>query len=265
MSTPDPLPDPVRDLPPLEPGKPAPPEYWPDLDALVTEDDAPVDNLLSEKQQRLLTEALYASWEGPEDGFLATANVGLFYQYDRPPLVPDGLLSLHTRPPQEDLGAKANRSYFVWIRGKPPEVVVEVVSNREGGEDTDKLATYARIGVTYYAIFDPFHCLGEELLRIYALHEGRYERQVGGWLQAVGLGLTLWEGEIEGVPGTWLRWCDAQGNALATGAERAEREQRRAEEEHRHAQQAEAQAQQERARAERLAARLREMGIDPDA
>ena len=31
------------------------------INELVTEDDTPVDNLLSEKQQRLLTEPLYSS------------------------------------------------------------------------------------------------------------------------------------------------------------------------------------------------------------
>ena len=34
---------------------------------LITEDDEPVDNLFSEKQQRLLTESLYTSWDGPGD------------------------------------------------------------------------------------------------------------------------------------------------------------------------------------------------------
>ena len=37
----------------------------PGVEHLVTEDDTPVDNLFSEKQQRLLTEPLYASWPGP--------------------------------------------------------------------------------------------------------------------------------------------------------------------------------------------------------
>ena len=48
---------------------------------IVTEDDEPVDNIFSEKQQRLLTETLYSSWEGPGDGrkFFAAANIGVFY------------------------------------------------------------------------------------------------------------------------------------------------------------------------------------------
>jgi hypothetical protein len=37
---------------------PLPPELWPEVEHLVTEDDTPVDNIFSEKQQRLLTESL---------------------------------------------------------------------------------------------------------------------------------------------------------------------------------------------------------------
>jgi hypothetical protein len=51
--------------------QPVPPEVLdpadiaPNIDHIVTEDDAPVDNIFSEKQQRLLTESLYSSWPGP--------------------------------------------------------------------------------------------------------------------------------------------------------------------------------------------------------
>jgi hypothetical protein len=37
----------------------------PCLDDVVTDDDTPVDNMFSEKQQRLLTEPLYSSWQLP--------------------------------------------------------------------------------------------------------------------------------------------------------------------------------------------------------
>ncbi|MCY6488699.1 hypothetical protein [Leptolyngbya sp. GGD] len=43
----------------------------------VSEDDTPVDNLQSEKQQRLLVEPLYSAKPIPSP-FLAAANVGLF-------------------------------------------------------------------------------------------------------------------------------------------------------------------------------------------
>ena len=85
------------------------------VENLVTEDDVPVDNVFSEKQQRLLTEPLFSSWSGPGEQrpFVAMANVGLFYALRRPPLVPDVLLSLGVKMPA-DIHLKHNRSYFVW-------------------------------------------------------------------------------------------------------------------------------------------------------
>ena len=67
-----------------------------DVETLVTEDDTPVDDMPSEKQQRLLTEPLYSSWSGPGAGrtFLAAANVGVFPEPRNPAIVPDVFLSV---------------------------------------------------------------------------------------------------------------------------------------------------------------------------
>lgn len=102
-----------------------------DIQDLITEDDTPVDNLLSEKQQRLLTEPLYSSWTGPGEGrpFLAAANVGIVYQIHNPAIVPDMFLSLDVQV-ADDWWQKAHRSYFLWEFGKPPELALEIVSNR---------------------------------------------------------------------------------------------------------------------------------------
>lgn len=220
----------------------------PDISHLVTEDDTPVDNLLSEKQKRLLTTCLYSSLVR-DVPFLATANVGLFYALNQPPLVPDVLLSLEVNVP-EDWTQKYNRSYFVWQVGKPPEVTIEIVSNKIGNELGSKLRDYARAGVAYYVVFDPLQHLGDKVLRVHELHGNRYRLLDDYWLEQIELGLTLWEGTFEGKHYTWLRWCDRQGNLLLTGDERAEQERQRAE--------------QERQRAERLAELLRARGIDPD-
>ncbi len=259
-----------------------------EMENLVTEDDTPVDNILSEKQQRLLTEPLYGAWSGPDQhapghrGFLALANVGLFYALRQPPLVPDMMLALDVPGPGPDLSQKANRSYFIWVQdGKPPMVVVEVVSNQEGGEDGDKLRKYETIGVPYYVIFDPWRLLSDRVLRIYrfAGTGNGYIEQVGGLLDAVGLGLSLWQGEYESTEALWLRWTDRDGRLIPTGAElarreqqrateaeqRAEEERQRAEEERQRAEESARQAEQERQRAERLAARLRELGVEPPA
>jgi hypothetical protein len=249
-----------------------PPEMLPDEEQLETEDDTPVDNIFSEKQQRLLTECLFSSWPGPgnERPFVALANVGFFYAMYKPPLVPDMLLSLDVRLP-ENLWPKKNRSYFIWRYGKPPEVVIEVVSNRKGNEDSSKFATYAEIGVPFYVIFDPDQHLSTEVLRIYGLQLGEYQLQSESWLAKVQLGLRLWEGSYEDMPATWLRWCNQDGTLIPTGSERAEQERERAEQERERAEQERERAEQEHARAEqeyqraeRLAARLRELGIDPE-
>ncbi len=98
-----------------------------DYDRIVTEDDEAVDNLFSEKQQRLLARSLNAGWK-PGRPFMAFANVGLFYGLDLPPVVPDMFLSMDVVPPK-DVWIKKHRSYFSWIYGKQPEVAVEIVSN----------------------------------------------------------------------------------------------------------------------------------------
>ena len=96
-------------------------DTMPDIQDLVTEDDTPVDNLPSEKQQRLLTEPLYSAWAGPGEGrtFLAAANVGIFYQARHPAIVPDMFLSLDVQV-TADWWQREHRSYFLWEFGKPP-------------------------------------------------------------------------------------------------------------------------------------------------
>ena len=218
-----------------------------DIETLVTEDDTPVDNMPSEKQQRLLTEPLYSSWSGPGAGrsFLAAANVGVFPEARNPAIVPDMFLSLDVRP-HRDWWDKGHWSYFVWEFGKPPDLVVEIVSNQKGNEVGRKRQRYAEMGVGYYVIHDPLHQVMDDELRVYRLSGGSYERRESHWFPELRLGLTLWDGVFEAVRSRWLRWVDEHGVLIPTG-----REQRlRADEEHR--------------RAERLAALLRRSGIDPE-
>jgi hypothetical protein len=234
-----------------------------DINHLVIEDDTPVDNFQSEEQQRLLVEPLYSSKVLPAP-FLAAANVGLFYQLKGDPIVPDVLLSLGVQRP-DDFSQRRNRSYFVWEFGKVPEVCIEIVSNQEGDELTlgrksqqkgkaaPKKEIYAQIGVRFYIVFDPLQQIpGRDemngaLLRVWSISSDGYSELTppqgisttgeSVWLKAIGLGLTLWEGQFEeAVSRLWLRWCDREGQVIATGAERADR----------------------------LAERLRALGINPD-
>ena len=192
---------------------------------LVTEDDEPVDNIFSEKQQRLLTEPLYSSWTPLPDEdqpvsprpFMAAANVGIFFSVHQRPLVPDMFLSLDIEV-NEGWNADEHRSYFVWELGKLPEVVVEIVSN--SNELGSKLKRYAEWGVTYYVVFDPLHELGETILSVYELGFGkRFRLREDFQLPSLGLSLTLWEGQYEDITETWLRWCDQNGQMIPSGKE----------------------------------------------
>jgi Uma2 family endonuclease len=235
----------------------------PDVSDLVIEDDTPVDSIIQEKQQRFLVYSLYSALKR-DVPFFATANVGLFYTYKIPPLVPDVMLSLEVAVP-EDWSQKRNRSYFVWELGKPPDVAIEIVSNKKGEELTDKLEKYARAGVIYYAVFDPLLLLeGFQKIRVYGLHEGRYRLLDSTWMEKVQLGLVLWEGEFEGMTLQWLRWQDAQGNLLLTGHEQAQRERQKTSQAEERASQAEERASQAEERATRLAELLRQQGLNPD-
>jgi Uma2 family endonuclease len=227
----------------------------PNIDDIVTEDDTPVDNIFSEKQQRLLSESLYSSWQ-PARPFVALANVGLFYAIKKPPLVPDILISLDVEMP-EDIWAKHHRSYFMWEYGKPPEMVIEIVSNQKGHETESKLDKYAQLGIAHYAIFDPEQILQNKILRVYNLNHLGYIETIERWFPKLGLGLGLWEGKYENWTDTWLRWYDKQGDLILTGAEQTSNAKQRADEAQQRADEAEQ-------RATKMATYLRNLGVDPD-
>jgi Uma2 family endonuclease len=262
-----------------------PPELRPSVEHLVTEDDTPVDGLYSEKQMRLLTRPLYSSWPGPpgDPRFLALANVGMFFALDQPPLVPDVLLSLGVQVPA-DVSEKRHRSYFFWEYGKPPEVVIEVVSNQEGGELGAKKKQYAQIGIPLYVVWDPPQLLSTTPLQVFGLRLKTYEPLSPTWFDLLGLGLQVWHGTFEQLETDWLRWCDHTGQVIPLGEERAEKEYQRAEHERQRAEEQQQRAEQERQRAEqerqraeqerqraeeakariaRLEAQLRQHGIEP--
>lgn len=222
----------------------------PDISHLVIEDDTPVDSIFTEKQERLLTAPLYASWSGPvgEDGlsrrsFEVFANVGLFHTPKKQAVVPDIMLSLDVKI-RPDQSVKKNRTYFIWEFGKPPDVVIEIVSNRVGGEADSKKRRYRRIGIPYYVIYDPEHHLSNVALRSYELRGELYVAMKKHYFPNVGLGVVEWTGSHENFETTWLRWCTKDGELIPSPTERADDAAKRA---------------------ERYAAVLRSMGIDPDA
>lgn len=226
----------------------------PDVSHLITEDDTPVDNFGSEKQQRFLTNILYNARK--DQVFLACANVGIYYNIGQPPIVPDFFLSLDVTTPA-NLWEKNHRCYLVWEFGKTPEVSIEIVSNKVGGELDEKLKIYQNMRVIYYVVFDPQKYLSEKVLRIFKLTGINYQETSETWLEGVNLGLTLWEGEFENFKGLWLRWCDENGNLLLTGDESAQKAILEQKEEQKRAEKAEKELQE-------LKEKLHQQGINLD-
>jgi hypothetical protein len=268
----------------------------PDVSHLVTEDDAPVDNIFQEKQMRLLVEPLYSCWqprtpEGKSRSFVAAADVGIFAGIHQPAVVPDVLLSLDVSVPDE-FWRKERRSYYIWEFGKPPDIAIEVISNREGEELERKRVTYSKLRIAHYVVFDHLRLRGDNSLHMFELHGDLLVPSPTRHFSNLGLGLTEWKGSFEGKHAVWLRWQDVDGRLIPTGKERAQQEHERAEQEHERAEQeheraeqqreraeqqreraeqehkrAEQQrerAEQEHKRAERLAAKLRELGVSDD-
>ena len=186
---------------------------------------------------------------------------------------------------EENLGER--KSYTPNLEGDIPAIIMEFLSDSEGGEYSVK-PTYPPgkwffyeqiLQVPIYIIFDA----NGGLLEFYQLENGRYELQqpnVDGlhWIDSMGLFLGTWQGTKEARTGYWLRWWDQAGNLLPWAVEkveqeskraqqesqRAEQESQRAEQEHQRAEQEHQRAEQERLQKERLLNYLRSQGIDPN-
>ncbi|MCU0444090.1 MAG: Uma2 family endonuclease [Microscillaceae bacterium] len=244
-------------------------EYY---EQFITEDDTPVDNIFSEKEQRLLIDPLHANaWT--KRNFLASSNVGIYYEPSSPAIVPDMFLSFDVKAPEEWF-KKKNRCYFVWRMKKAPELVVEVVSNKIGGESKEKMAIYAKMGVMYYVLIDPYMYLYKQRLNLFKLDGQKYEPlpQDEFYLPEIELGIKIWEGLFEKHEAPWGRWCTKEGDILKTGAERTtelseslEKEAQRAEQEAQRAEQEAQRAEQEAQRAEQEAQRAEQERLEKEA
>lgn len=222
-------------------------------------DDEPVDNINQPLLAAALTEALELSGRLSESMLVGT-NFGLCANVDEKSVVkaPDWfyvLSVLPTNPPNQN-----RRSYTPNLQGEVPAIVMEFLSETEGGEYSikskyppGKWYYYERIlQVPNYAIFEP----DAGWLEFYQLDDGgRYQLQPADennryWVSQMGLYLGVWQGNKANRTGFWLRWWDETGQMLLWGTELVQQERLRTE--------------QERLRAEQLAAQLRAAGIEPE-
>jgi hypothetical protein len=110
----------------------------------------------------------------------------------------------------------------------------------------------------YYVVFDR----SENQVWVFEPDDGCYRSvdllESRFWFEALQLGLGIWSGSYLGIEGEWLRWYDAAGDWVPTADERAAQAMQQAEQERDRADEAQL-------KADRWAAKLRSMGVDPEA
>jgi len=224
-----------------------------DYEDFITEDDEPMDNLFSEKEQRkLVSELQDSAIDWTDRNFMACANVAIYYEKGKC-IVPDMFLSMDVKHPKS-WRAKKDKCYYAWQMGKLPELVLEIVSNKVGNEDTEKMELYAKLGIKYYVIHDPYLYLSEQELRVYELKANAHYvllENENNFMPEINLGIQLWQGLFEKEESLWARWCTREGEYLMTGAQRAEQEKKRADEEAKLKELAEQKAEEEKLEKER--------------
>lgn len=232
--------------------------------------DDPVDNI----KQPLLAEALRDGLESVgllSETVLTPTNYGICATVNGQMTVkaPDWAYIAQITVPR----LQVERSYTPNLEGDVPLVVMEFLSETDGGEYSSKQThPYGKwffyeqiLQVQNYIIFDD----NGGLLEFYRLKGGRYELEQPDengrhWVREMSLFLGTWQGTRATRGGYWLRWWDGSGTLIPWATERAEQAESEAQQAQEQAQQAQEQAQQAKDKVERLAAYLRTQGIDPE-
>ncbi len=223
-------------------------DWLPTAEELPDSDDTPVDNELQELAPTLLKAVLAYLWKGRTDWFFGI-DMGIYYNPDEPPIVPDGFLSLGVESVKSE---NLRSSYVLWEeQGILPQLVLEVVSKKYRREYSGKKDFYEQLGVLYYVVYNPLR-KRKPTLEIYKLIRGQYLPMVGNpvWLPELGLGIGKERRTYQGREREWLFWYDEQGKRYLLPEELADQATERAD--------------QAEARSQQLADRLRALGVDPE-
>ncbi|MFH7027710.1 MAG: Uma2 family endonuclease [Heteroscytonema crispum UTEX LB 1556] len=223
------------------------PRYLPSAEELPDSDDTPVDNELQELIPGLLKAILLMLCAERMDWFFGV-DMGIYYHPDKPPIVPDGFLSLGVERFYDE---ELRPSYVLWDENVVPILVLEVVCQNYRGEYSKKKDEYAALGVLYYVVYSSRR-RRKPRLEVHRLVDGEYVLQAGNpfWLPEIGLGIGCERGNYGGVTREWMYWYNEQGQRYPTPQERVK--------------QAEQHAQQAEQRTQMLEERLRSLGVDPD-
>lgn len=194
------------------------------------------DNWFSASDLNLYYDVNHPLWHKRPDWFLAVDVPRLYEGHDlrrsyvvwqegKTPYVVVEFLSPGTEA--EDLGR--------FYRAETQEATAETaeasrlnpVPGACGSESTviqppGQLEAYEQyLRVPHYLVYSRY----TRQLRYFKLDGGHYQEQSlnadhpVAWLADLGVGLGVWSGEFEGIPGPWLRWCDASGQWFLTDTE----------------------------------------------
>jgi Uma2 family endonuclease len=255
---------------------------WEALPADYILPDDPVENIQQPALAAGLTDALGANGRLRPEMLLGT-NFGLVAKVKHKTVVkaPDWFYIPRVNPLPEGI---VRRSYTSKLDGDRVAIVMEFLSDGDNGELSvrstypyGKFYFYEKIlKVPTYVTYDPY----EAELEVRCLKKGGYHSQQPNsegrfWIPELSLWLGLWSGVRLGgalSTSTWLRWWDESGNMLLWSEEQVRLEQEQvlmAREQAAIAQEQVAIAQEQASiaqeRADLLAAKLRELGIDPEA
>jgi Uma2 family endonuclease len=241
---------------------------FPDHTQLPDRDGNFVKNFQEHPQSVLLTDSLtdYLAAQHPEGDYAIGQDCGIYWRETDPPErgaeAPDWF---YVPGVPAQLNGQIRRSYVIWREFVPPTIVLEFASG-DGSDERDptpykgKQWVYEKvIRPAYYGIFsittgqlEMFHMVDFQAQPMEADERGHY------FLPLMGLSIGVWSGSYQNQQGRWLRWWNADGALFLTGHEQADMERLRTGQETQRADEAQL-------KAERLAAKLRALGIDPDA
>ncbi|MDM3852170.1 MAG: Uma2 family endonuclease [Aphanizomenon gracile PMC644.10] len=124
-------------------------------------------------------------------------------------------------------------SWVVWEEGKPPDLVIELLSESTANNDKNakKLIYQNQMRVSEYFWYDPFN---PNDFAGFDLNSGAYQQiALNEKNQLVSkvldLALVRWQGNYRGVDATWLRWATLDGELFPTSQEMVVISQQRAE------------------------------------
>ena len=199
----------------------------PTAEELPSSDETPVDNQLQNDIPNLLLSLLALIWANRDDWYFGV-DMGVYYNPDEAAIVPDGFLAIGVK---HDTGEKGRLSYLRWAENNiMPILFLEVVSETYNSEYEKKLADYQKLGILYYAIYNPLsgrkgRFKNRQRLEVYRLIDEKYELLPSEnnrvWLPEIELALGYENGEHIAWEREWLYWYDGSGNRYLTANERA--------------------------------------------